>query len=193
MTIDRYDIYFSAKVMDGYDLVKVKQAVAHIFRADDARVELLFSGKSIRIKQSVDAETAGQYRAILRKAGMLLDIRPSEVATPVEQESQSNETPPLTGMEVSEDDPLFELLPANTGTLEDCAPPPPPPLNVNIDGLKLDALGTQLAEHRANPVAEIDTSDLSAFPPNSGSLEDCVVEQEPYEIPDITHIKVVDD
>jgi len=193
MALDLYDIYFSANVVEGFDLAKVKQTVARVFRADAAQLKLLFSGTPIRIKQSVDAETAGQYRATLRKAGILIDIRPCTVAAPAAKSPDLEEAPSLSGMEVTEDDPLFELLPANTGSLADCAPPAPAPPNVEIDSLALDALGTLLAENHPVPDADIDISKLSASPPNSGSLEDCVEEKEPYQIPDITHIKVVDD
>ena len=193
MALDLYDIYFSAKVVEGFDPAKVRQAVARVFRADAAQLDLLFSGTPVRIKQSVDAETAGQYRATLRKAGILIDIKPCTVAAPVAKDPNLDDAPPLSGMEVTEDDPLFELLPANTGSLADCAPPTPAPPIVDIDGWTLDALGTLLAENQSVPDADIDISELSASPPNSGSLEDCVEEKAPYKIPDISHIRVVDD
>ena len=193
MEFDRYDIFFSAKFVKGYDPAKVKQTVAQVFRANAAQLEILFSGESVRIKQSVDAETAGQYRAALLKAGILVDIRPSSATVPEVRRSQPEPPPPLAGLEVSEDGPVFELLPANTGSLADCAPPMPPPPDVDLDGLVLAAPGTLLAPETATPVVQIDTGDLSALPPNTGSLEDCVVEKTPRRIPDITHLKVVDD
>jgi hypothetical protein len=50
-----------------------------------------------------------------------------------------------------------------------------------------------LDETSPPPPADIDTSDLEALPPNSGSLEDCKVEKTPREIPDIGHLQLVDD
>ena len=41
--------------------------------------------------------------------------------------------------------------------------------------------------------ADIDTGTLEALPPNTGSLEDCHHEKPPRKIPDISHLKLVDD
>ena len=183
MAIDLYDIYFSAKVLDGHDLNSVKQSIAKLFRADDAQLQVLFSGKAVRIKSNVDAETAGQYRATLRKAGILIDVLPAGGAAP----------PSNDGVQVEKTRAAMRLLPANTGSLADCAPPEPEPPVLDIEGMALAAPGAMLAEIEPVPEADIDTSALSAAPPNSGTLEDCAQEKPKREIPDISHIRFVDD
>ena len=187
MAFDRYEVYFSGKLINGFKLEQVKQSVAQLFKADQSQLNALFSGEAVRIKQGVDADTAAHYRATLRKIGVLIEISPTgqSPAPSVQKPSQPDAgQPPVSNNGLS-------LLPANTGTLADCAPPLPTPLDLDLDGMTLAAPGTVLDETPPAPPADIDISGLSAAPPNSGSLSDCQVEQPALTLPDIDHIELV--
>jgi hypothetical protein len=186
MSFERFDIYFSGKCVAERSEQDVRTAVARLFKADGRQLALLFSGRPMRIKRAVDAETAGRYRASLRAAGALVDIRPSaEAAAPVPPDAPSTE-----GIEVGEAGTAFDLLPPRTGSLEDCAPAATAPPEVDIDAVELAGPGAILDESPAPPPADIATDHLSAGPPNAGTLEDCAEPKPARPLPDIAHLRI---
>ena len=54
MADPKYDIYFRGEILPEADEAQVKAAIAKIFKADDAKLAQLFSGKVNTIKKSVD-------------------------------------------------------------------------------------------------------------------------------------------
>jgi hypothetical protein len=195
VAFDRFDVYFSGKLLTDRPEQDVREAVARLFKADAARVAMLFSGKPVRIRRGVDAETAGRYRASLRAAGALVDIRPNNDPAPPSTGTNRpvEDVPPVAGVEVSEDGPEFELLPPRTGSLADIAPPSPPPLRPDLSGLDLAQPGAPLDDTPPPPPARIPTDHLSAGAPNAGSLEDCVVIKPARQLPDISHLRIDED
>lgn len=157
-----FDVYFLGQMLPDTDPASVRRNVAALFKVSDDSAARLFSGKPLRVKQNIDAEAASRYRAAFRNAGALIEIVPAGAAPP---EAADVVTPAPAGSDtsVTTDDGISLAAP---GAIMDSTPPP--------------------------PAAEIDTSGLSAQPPNSGSLEDCRIEKEPYPIPDISHLKIVD-
>ncbi len=81
MESEKFDLVFSGQVANGHDVAQVKKNIAQLFRIDGAKVEALFSGKPIVLKKSLDAETANKYRVAMKKAGALVNIVQSAVAT----------------------------------------------------------------------------------------------------------------
>ncbi len=197
MAHDQYDLFFNGSILPGHDPDQVQAAVARLFKADAAQLRHLFSGKNLCIRHAVDVETAGRYRAALRQAGALIEVRPSTprgVAAPVSSAPAGTDAAPSTaGLEVCDDGPEFELLPPRSGSLADCAPPPPPPPAVDLTGMALTPPGVILETHPQPPPLQIDISHLSAAPPHSGSLADCVINKPTRPIPDISHLRLVED
>ena len=171
--MENFDVYFCGEILTDADPNRVRSGVAKLFKIQESAVDRLFSGKPVRVKQAVDADTASRYRAAFREAGALIQIVPAGSAAPAAKPAQapaaqstgstSASSPPTTGQ--STDAAAPDL--AEPGAIIDHTPPPPP--------------------------AEIDTGALEALPPNSGTLEDCRVEKEPRAIPDISHLQLVDD
>jgi len=195
MAFDRFDVYFSGKLLPGRAEGVVREAVARLFKADAAQLDMLFSGKPVRIKRGVDAETAGRYRASLRAVGALVDVRPNndDAPPPTRTNRPTEDIVPVTGVEVSEDGPDYELMPPRTGSLADIAPPPPPPLRPDVSHLDLAQPGAPLDDTPPPPPAQIPTDHLSAGAPNAGSLEDCVVVKPAQHLPDISHMRIDED
>ena len=77
---------------------------------------------------------------------------------------------------------------ARPATVTDAAARP-----AQAEGMTLAEPGATIDPSPEPPAAEIDTSGLEALPPNTGSLEDCESEKPPRPIPDISHLKLVDD
>jgi len=168
-----FDIYFLGEMLPDADPATVRQGVAKLFKVQEDKVERLFSGNPVRVKQGIDVETAGRYRGAFREVGAHIQIiatgspppeakPPAAVQAPPPSEPGETETPPLPEVSETSD---FDL--AEPGAIIDHTPPPPP--------------------------ADFDTGSLEALPANTGSLEDCRADKPPQQIPDISHLQLVDD
>ena len=194
MASDRFDIYFSGCILPDHPAEQVREALGKLFRADQRQLDRLFSGSPVRIKRDVDVDTASRYRATLRSVGALVDIQPRNGRSETTPRAAPAEAspPPTTGLEVVEGVGL-ELLPPRTGSLEDCAPPPAESPAVRLEGITLAALGEDLDQSAPPSRAVIRTDHLTADPPNTGSLEDCVAPRSPTAIPEISHLELAED
>lgn len=169
-----FDIYFLGEILPDADPSEVRRGVAKLFNVGEDAVERLFTGKALRVKQGIDVETAGRYREKFRNAGALLQIVPAGGPPPT-RSAQPDAPPSAPGTPGD----------ASIGSQA-------PDTDVNVDGITLAAPGATIDATPAAAAADIDTSGLTALPPNTGSLEDCQVEKDPYPIPDISHLKIVD-
>lgn len=178
-----YDIFFSGKTVEGADPGEVRRNIAKMFNAGDEQLEYLFSGNAVKVKSAVDQETAIKYRVAFRNAGALVEIQSTDpVATPTNQAPASTTPPPGQ----------MTLLPANTGSLIDCAPQIQPAPLPDISELTLARPGTLLDETSPPPPSSIDTSGLELTPANTGTLEDCQIHKEPAVLPDISRLSIVE-
>jgi hypothetical protein len=167
-----FDIYFLGETLADADPVEVRNGVAALFKISGDAVERLFSGKAVRVKHGVDVDTAGRYREAFRNVGALVQIVPAgapapDAPTPVRTLAR----PPRTT--------------AAGDNAENASTEP--------GGMTLAEPGATLDHTPAPPPAQIDTSGLEALPPNTGSLEDCHQPPPPHPIPDISHMRLVDD
>ena len=162
-----FDIYFRGESLPDEDPALVRQRVGELFKVDGDALERLFTGQPVRVKKAVDVETASRYRARFREAGALIDIVPSGQTPPASSkpETETQNVPGQAPNAGTEASPFADL--AEPGAILDETPPAPP--------------------------ADIDTSGLEALPANTGSLEDCREDKEPRPIPDISHLRLVDD
>lgn len=181
MPQERFDIYFSGELLPDQSPDPVREWLGRQFKLQGQALDHLFSGTPVRIKQNVDMDTAGRYRAAFRQAGALVDIRP--VA----------EQPPAPAATAEDSSAEPELLPPNTGSLEDCAPEVTAAEIPDISYMDLGSPDRPIDETPAAPPADIDTSRLTAEPPNSGDLSDCVQEKPARPIPDISGITLSED
>jgi hypothetical protein len=200
MSAPQFDIYFHGQIMEGRDPATVKEEIAKLFKADAQKTERLFSGKPICIKPGVDQETAARYRNAIRKAGALVEIRPAaQSLSPPQQVEEPQREPepeaPATSPAPTAQAPQVEdgdmvLLPPNTGSLIDCAAEVEAQPIPDTSSVSLAPEGATMDESEAVPPLEVDTSDLSLNPPQSGSLEDCARPVEPTPIPDISAMEL---
>jgi len=185
MAVDLYDLFFAGRIIQGKDPQQVRNAIARLFSADDQALERLFSGTSVKIKSSIDQDTAIQYRVAFRDAGALLDIRPIAATGPT--------TPPPGDAPAEQAESTeLQLLPPMTGTLLECAVPVDPAPIPDISAITLAPQGTPIDESRPAPAPVLNTDDLTLAPAASGTLEDCRVVPEPEPLPDISGMKLVD-
>lgn len=165
----QFDLYFSGQILAEQDPEAVKARVGQLFRVSGDALEKLFSGKPVRIKQGVDADTARRYEESFHKAGTMIESRLC-AETPV---TDAAEEP-------------------SAGEQERPVAAPPQAQSASQSSLSLAPVGADMDDTPPTPPLEVDTSALSAGPPNSGSLEDCVSNTPPAPIPDISRLSLDD-
>ena len=69
-----YEVTFSGKIQEGAELDAVKASIGKMFKADEATIARLFSGKRIIIKKNLSAEAADKYSMAFTKAGAICEL-----------------------------------------------------------------------------------------------------------------------
>jgi hypothetical protein len=78
-----FEVAFSGQIHNDAELDEVKAHIARMFKADEATIARLFSGKRIVIKKNLTAEAADKYSIAFTKAGAICELEPMpEGATP---------------------------------------------------------------------------------------------------------------
>lgn len=174
MSDAKFDIYFSGELLPNQDPEEVRGRVGALFKVNGSALDKLFSGSPVRIKQQVDAETARRYQKAIQKAGAFAEMR-------LVRDTQAVEDSPQPAAEQA-------APPTESET-----PAPVSGAPMGDDKWSLAPVGATVDDTPQPPELQVDTSELSATPANSGSLEDCVVEKPPVSIPDISRLQLEDD
>lgn len=69
-----YEIVFSGQLVTGAQLERVQANLGKLFQADAQRLELLFSGRRLVLKNNLDKAAAEKYRSTLERAGALVEV-----------------------------------------------------------------------------------------------------------------------
>lgn len=168
MNEERYDLIFSGELVPGFDLAQVKKNLQQLFRLDEAKVNALFSGKSIPLKKGVDADAANKYRVAMKKAGARVDLllvqnaveaEPAKPAAapsrPVEPETKSNGLTTVLGA---------QAVPAKT---------PRPVIKAPDFGLSAPGADLLRPNERASVEAlDVDLSHLSVAPQEGNLIKE---------------------
>lgn len=70
-----YEVIFSGEVYRGADRVVVKRNLALLFNEDPVKIEQLFTGRTVVLKNGLNKKSAEQYQVALAKAGAVCKIR----------------------------------------------------------------------------------------------------------------------
>lgn len=211
MAEPRYDIYFRGDVLPGQDEQQVKAAIAQLFKATDAKLAQLFSGKINTIKKSVDKATAAKYQQAFKKAGakavitLAKEETGNESAEPVKQPSASASSDDDWGVlpagsdllkpeerrqvpAVEVDTSAIKMVSPFTEEVETEKPVPPAPDTTHIT---VAPVGEDMNPDRPTPVPdlELDLSDFSVAEPGVRLVEK--KEKTTPKAPDTSHIKLV--
>ena len=74
--MELYEIVFSGEVLPGAQVDVVRDNLARLFQADEARLALLFSGRRWVLKNNLEAVEAQKYHATLERAGAQVSVVP---------------------------------------------------------------------------------------------------------------------
>ena len=187
----RYNIYFAGQLMEGHTLADVRAGIAKLFKADQATLDKLFSGKAQLVKRECDKATALKYKQAFERAGARPIIKAAESASQSRAEVAAAATAPGTAMTAAERIAALANAPDQGDYQTDKAKPPRAatgPASSTPEGLDLAPDGTEVLrpEERAKPVVqEVDTSALE-LAGNGQRLSE--VPPPPPPAPDTSHL-----
>jgi uncharacterized protein YdgA (DUF945 family) len=103
-----YEVAFSGQIQEGAELDAVKASIAKMFKADEATMAKLFSGKRVVIRKDLSAEAADKYSMAFTRAGAVceMNLMPADTApsTPAADRAATKTPSPASA------------VPANRGT-----------------------------------------------------------------------------
>lgn len=155
MSEPRYDVFFRGDIAPGQRLNEVRDRLRQMFRIDDARLNTLFSGRPTAIRRDLGIDEAERYRAALREAGALVELRPLMVP----------DVPAAGSLAHATDD--WSLAPVGAEVLRPEERIPVIPVSVDISGLEVAPPGVDVLredERRPVVVRNIDTQHLGLLP-----------------------------
>ncbi len=172
--MSRHQIVFSGQLVPGASLEQVQANLAKLFRADAARIAVLFSGRRVPIKGDLDAADAEKYRITLERAGALVDIVPMEEAAKIAPgqetgpaaEGRTQRRPLVVAPRDVYMAAFVEVEAPDFGVAEvgvDLREPGPEvvPPTLDLSGLSLAPLGSDMGQASAPPAGPApDTSSL---------------------------------
>lgn len=179
-----YEIVFLGELVDGAQPERVKANLGKLFQADAQRLELLFSGRRLVLKNDLDAQTAEKYRATLERAGAKVHV----LAT-AEQQS------PMEEVELAPppDEPSWTRKAAADSTAVQSAPRDVYAaafVDVVAPDFGLAQVGSDMQDPKPQPVAPpLDLSAFSVAPVGSDMGQ--TKEPEAGPAPDTSHLKLL--
>lgn len=193
-----YEIVFSGQLIPGAHIDRVRANLAKLFHADAQRIELLFSGRRLVLKNTLDQASAEKYRSTLERAGAQVEIvamqrQPAIAASAQQVQIEEVELAPPP------DEPSWtrrSLLSSKASNGGEARPRLEPRdvcmaafVDVQAPDFTLSAPGSLVQDAKAVPVApRLDLSGLSLAPEGSDMGEINSVEH--VYLPDISHLKL---
>ena len=165
-----YEIVFTGQVLPGARLEAVKANLARLFQADEQRIELLFSGRRLVLKNSLDAAAAEKYRSTLERAGALVEVvdlsaqvEEIEMApAPAQAVGRVKVVPRDVYMAAFTEVDAPDYAIAEVGAAMQPPKPDVPPPALDLSQLSLAPTGSDLGQAKAAPAGPVpDTSHLS--------------------------------
>ena len=151
MADPKYDIYFRGEILPGADEAQVRAAIAKIFKADDAKLAQLFSGKVNTIKKSVDKDVAAKYQQAFKKAGakavITLAKEPVEKENPVVERAVVNKDQ-AEAVQSQTVEGNWDILPSGSDLLTPDERQQVPDANIDTSAIKM-----------VSPFAEVEVND----------------------------------
>jgi len=112
---ERYRLVFAGEVADGQHPAVVKKRLATVLKLNEARIDVLFSGKSVVVKKAADKKTAARYQQMFQQTGARLRVLPveEERVSPDHQKNPTSSASAESGQARS----VMQMLPAGSDVL----------------------------------------------------------------------------
>jgi hypothetical protein len=191
MSDELFEIAFSGQTVEGANLDSVKQKIGQIFKADEERLQQMFSGRRVIIKREADAGTAAKYRGAFEKAGAICEIK-SLSADTVSGPATANR-PSSAPTNVTDDQAYVSRYPESELTPQALLSIPLAVSGENIEDLGADVapVGSPMQHQiKEDPEPVIDTSGIDVAP--LGSDLTSGDQKEPPPPPDTSDLSMAD-
>ena len=173
MSTPTYDIYFRAEILPGQDESLVKARIGSMFKANDAKIAQLFSGKAIAIKKGVDKAAAVKYQLAAGATAVIPASTPPQrqpCTKPVVQSNSVTATPHVDVQVPSntekrqspstQEKGSWDVLPPGSDVLRPAERRVIEDANIDTSAIKLASIFAQVDEKPAPPSAP-DTQHIS--------------------------------
>lgn len=196
MSQEKFDLLFTGELVPGFELSQVKKNIQLLFRIDEAKTDILFSGRAIELKKNLDAETANKYRVAIKKAGARVSVVQSAQASAASQsvaEPNKSAAPPSARPAAASGQSHVTKTASAGSTFatelgaQPVLPRAPRP-EFEAPAYDVAAVGADIlpADYKLPVVdVEVDTSKFSVAPP-----EGPLVRQEEYRRPEVKAVSV---
>jgi len=192
MSDELFEVAFSGQIRDGADLEQVKANVGKMFKADDAKIATMFSGKRLLIKRNLGREEATKYRAAFKKAGAKCEVSLMSDGLPARGVDKPAAQAPAPAVET------LQVDYTSTQEIQAVVAPPPQVDPLGITGDQIEDLETTIApvgselqdEIKEVPEPVIDTTSFDVAP--VGSDIGTKKKQEDPPPPDTTGMAVIE-
>ena len=124
-----FDVFFDGQCLPGFGQQEVRQNLQELFKANDAVLDLLFSGDEQKVKGGLNEARAKRYASALRKAGAKPLVRRKAIIQPSHVSSD-----PLTFQRPASSKG-FDLSPAGSLILRPDEKPKVNSVKINTDHL----------------------------------------------------------
>lgn len=190
---EQFAVVFKGELVDGADPAQVRTNLGKLFKTDAARVDAMFTGKTVVIKKGIDEDTAENYVAVLAKAGAVAEVVGTRAKAQTAPSPPAAEaSAPAAEAKTPEPAPIPQAAaPPAPGARDETAPAPPQPLDTsmaepgvilvepqrieapNIDTTHLDMaeVGVDLVEYQHLEEPEFDLSEFTLDPPGTTLVE----------------------
>lgn len=152
---DHYHVLYRGERLEGVSDTQLRTGLAQLFKASDAVLDKLLSGRPQLLKRDCDRETAERYREAMARIGAIAVLQAVE---PAATEPENPARP---------DSAALDLAAPGTPVLRPEERPGPPAADVQAPDLDLAATGSRLAEEAPAPPAPPDTSHLGLEEPGA--------------------------
>lgn len=161
-----YAIVFKGEILDGADEAATKKNIATMFKANDAKLAALFSGKPVAVKKNIDEATANKFVAAFAKAGAKAYAKNlAEPAPAAKEETITAAPPPPVANTTNHSDDSVAINPASAQAVREA---PQTVVNIqpqgDINELSMREQGGFLVEPQAadtTPPPEAIVADLA--------------------------------
>jgi hypothetical protein len=171
MSDQLFEVAFCGQISEGANLDEVKARVGKMFKADDAKLAQLFSGKRIVIKKNIDQATATKYQTALNRAGAECEVNPLGGAAPVAPAAATAPVAAPAESNAAATPSSVEYETAYDGEVE--PPPQTDPLGITGDEIEdlvasIAPIGSELQDaHETAETPQIDLAGLDVAPVGS--------------------------
>ena len=185
--MDLYEIVFKGEVMPNLDVEQVSAAMAKLFKTNEQKIAVLFSGSAHTLKSGLERDAAEKYRDTLKQAGAIVYLRRAGIPARSSADRPANRgngglsVAPMVGNLVRDGErPKVAAVNVDTSGIElaanDDSPlapaTAPAPAAPDTSHISIAETGADLNPGRQvePPAPAINTDDITLAAPDSGPL-----------------------